>query len=638
MDFEPLSQEDAEIRLIRYRHWDPEWPTFDFDMGVASLNTLASYRAISYTWGSSGKPITTPFEIIVNGRSVPVSSNLHYALMQVCNTRSRNKWLWVDALCINFDDLNERNWQVANMHRIFASADFVYFSIGPADDDSDRLFDFLVPWGKEAAAADMYPGEGALDHAPLEPYSTTKTGKFIRLLTKTTDIYDKGLHDAIAALARRPHWNRCWIMQELMLAKGGILLCGQKVMRLHHFHAIMLALTRVAEWRGGQPRLGDGYTFSPSAANESMLGIDAHIRGPRPDATLHFFLTSRARIYDTVTWSGPFYESRDPRDIIFAFLGVASDRDHLGIVIDYSIAIRDVYTAATLAMFQSDPRQPILELSSFPKDIRYLPTWVPDWSRIGRLGLQNPLSQLGSFHVFRTRKTIPEITIVDGNILQRRGLACGIVKCAFQFSAFDSKDDSKEWQAAAFSSALEHHRDECVRDMLSFIYLCAFDAVGSEDRPETRLWRAITADTYRKIEKLNGYHDFNRKMLGLEPLPRGELLPVSVHHIWEYGLSDSEETVARHPRKFVAAAWERLVRMARNRTLFATEDGRIGLGPYLMQRGDVVTALVGSRVPAILRPEDSVYRYLGEAYVEGIMYGELGLDESEHQDQAFDIV
>lgn len=607
-------------------------------MSVASLNTRASYRAISYTWGSSNRPITTPFEITVNGRRVPVSSNLHYALMQVCNTRSRNKWLWVDALCVNFDDLNERNWQVANMHRIFAGADSVYFCIGPADDDSDRLFDFFVPWGKEAAAADMYPGEGALDNAPPEPYSTTMTGKFIRLITKTKDIYDKGLHDAIAALARRPHWNRCWIMQELVLAKGGILLCGQKIMRLHHFHAIMLALTRVADWRGGQPRLGDGYTFTPSAANEGLLGIDARVRGPRPDATLRYFLTSRARIYDTVAWPGPFYQSRDPRDIIFAFLGIASDRDHLGIVVDYSIAIRDVYTAATLAMFQSEPRQPILELSSFPKDIRYLPTWVPDWSRIGRLGLQDPLSQLGSFHVFRAPETIPEITIMDGHILQRRGSACGIVKCAFQFSASVSKGDDKEWQAVAFSSALEHYRDECVREMLSFIYLCAFDAVGSEDRPETRLWRAITADTYREIEKLNGYHEFNRKMLGLEPLPRGELLPVSVHHIWEYGLKDTEEAVARHPRKFVAAAWERVARMARNRTLFATEEGRIGLGPYLMRRGDVVTALVGSRVPIILRPEDSVYRYLGEAYVEGIMYGELGLNESEHQDQAFDIV
>lgn len=457
------------------------------------------------------------------------------------------------------------------------------------------------------------------------------------MLIKTKDIYDKGMHAAVGALARRPNWNRCWIMQELILAKDGLLLCGQKVIPLHHFHAMMLALSRVSAWRGAAPRIGHGCLFNPSAAYKAVLGIDARIRGPSPNATLHYFLTSRARMANTVASQGPFYEARDPRDVIFAFLGIASDRDRIGIVPDYSTTTRDVYTAATLAMFQSDPQQHILQLASFPKDIPYLPTWVPDWSRIGRLGLQAPLSQNETFSVFRTPQPVPEIAVIDGHILQRRGFPCGIVKCAFQFSAAASTDD-KDRQAAAFSLALQYHRAACIPNLLEFVYLYAFDLSSDEGTPETRLWRALTADLYRDIEPLNGYDEFNRRMLGLTPLPNGGRPTASIHYILEYSESDRDKRVPRHPRKFTAEAWDQAVQVARNRTLFATEDGRIGLGPYLTQPGDVVTALAGSSVPVILRPEDCVYRHLGEAYVERIMYGELGLDEGLYQDQVFDIV
>lgn len=77
-----------------------------------------------------------------------------------------------------------------------------------------------------------------------------------------------------------------------------------------------------------------------------------------------------------------------------------------------------------------------------------------------------------------------------------------------------------------------------------------------------------------------------------------------------------------------------MVRIYRKRCLFRTRGGRLGLGPQSVKPGDVVSLIAGSRTPYLLRQQrqgetqeeewggrDS-FRFLGEAYVHGVMYGE----------------
>lgn len=70
---------------------------------------------------------------------------------------------------------------------------------------------------------------------------------------------------------------------------------------------------------------------------------------------------------------------------------------------------------------------------------------------------------------------------------------------------------------------------------------------------------------------------------------------------------------------------EALVRWMRNRRFFVTKSGYIGRGSKIMQRGDLVTVLYGSRVPIILRQlrQTESYAVVGQAYVYGIMFGEV---------------
>ncbi len=63
--------------------------------------------------------------------------------------------------------------------------------------------------------------------------------------------------------------------------------------------------------------------------------------------------------------------------------------------------------------------------------------------------------------------------------------------------------------------------------------------------------------------------------------------------------------------------------MSWNRSFFTTKKGYCGLGPNTLRTGDIVCVLHGSAVPSILRPKNELYQFIGEAYVHGIMEGEV---------------
>ncbi|KAH8722981.1 heterokaryon incompatibility, partial [Phaeosphaeriaceae sp. PMI808] len=85
------------------------------------------FDALSYSWGSS----TGRDMIMINGANVPVTMNLNAALRRVRNTE-RTKLLWVDALCINQTDIDEKNVQVMRMKKIYTESSRVLVWLGDA--------------------------------------------------------------------------------------------------------------------------------------------------------------------------------------------------------------------------------------------------------------------------------------------------------------------------------------------------------------------------------------------------------------------------------------------------------------------------------------------------------------------------
>ncbi len=60
-----------------------------------------------------------------------------------------------------------------------------------------------------------------------------------------------------------------------------------------------------------------------------------------------------------------------------------------------------------------------------------------------------------------------------------------------------------------------------------------------------------------------------------------------------------------------------------HRCFFTTTSGYIGIGPEGCKPGDHVVLLLGGDMPFVLRSRSDHYQLIGDAYVHGVMHGEL---------------
>jgi hypothetical protein len=94
-----------------------------------------SYEALSYTWGDSVSLETIEVCVSLDSgnddRSMIITRNLYDALQRLRTDEPRR--LWVDAICINQDDLQEKAHQVARMGQIYGNADNVIVWLGEDD-------------------------------------------------------------------------------------------------------------------------------------------------------------------------------------------------------------------------------------------------------------------------------------------------------------------------------------------------------------------------------------------------------------------------------------------------------------------------------------------------------------------------
>lgn len=87
-------------------------------MYEAHLDRCAgSYEALSYVWGDTSKK--TPIQ--VNDKTLEIGINLRGAL-HALRYEDKSRTLWIDAICIDQQNIKERNEQVAAMPQIYSRA------------------------------------------------------------------------------------------------------------------------------------------------------------------------------------------------------------------------------------------------------------------------------------------------------------------------------------------------------------------------------------------------------------------------------------------------------------------------------------------------------------------------------------
>jgi hypothetical protein len=100
---------------------DPQTHAVRCKMSVVSLTGPEPFGALPYVWGN---PSVKEGSMVCNGQPIAITFNLWTALRQIW-AKWPNKTLWVDAICINQDDIPERNQQVTMMGTIYNRAECV---------------------------------------------------------------------------------------------------------------------------------------------------------------------------------------------------------------------------------------------------------------------------------------------------------------------------------------------------------------------------------------------------------------------------------------------------------------------------------------------------------------------------------
>ncbi|KAI1610501.1 heterokaryon incompatibility protein-domain-containing protein [Exophiala viscosa] len=174
-------------------------------MHHADLKEPPPYQALSYYWGDPA-PVRT---IHINGRIHRIHENLWQFLKQMWLDKKFHLY-WTDALCINQNDVQERNKQVRHMDIVYRQAKCVIAWLGRSSSyEEDLQIISLVAEG-------IWPGWLA-----EPPASALSQQKVKRLRTVCKQISGR--------TTTNPYWERIWILQELILATEGMVGCWKPV-------------------------------------------------------------------------------------------------------------------------------------------------------------------------------------------------------------------------------------------------------------------------------------------------------------------------------------------------------------------------------------------------------------------------
>jgi hypothetical protein len=119
------------------------------------------FDALSYVWGSQDEILP----ISLDDKCLRVHHNLYTALPYLA-TRGKQgtcmRPIWIDAICINQEDEEEKSEQIASMHRIYRHAEKVWVWLGLSE-NQDRIPEAieLLPSIKLAGleAYEIFPGD-----------------------------------------------------------------------------------------------------------------------------------------------------------------------------------------------------------------------------------------------------------------------------------------------------------------------------------------------------------------------------------------------------------------------------------------------------------------------------------------------
>jgi len=340
--YDPLDFDTHEIRLLTLSPLSRDESIVSCSISNVSLIDPGNYIALSYCWGDA----TSTETISLNNKRVLVTINLASALKEVQKLYGSHIPIWADALCINQQDNEERSHQVRNMRQIYSRAKEVFCWVSAKSDPTiPPAVEYLLCLATQTGSN---PSRPELDISVIEKYWIT-----------INDIFHE------------PYWRRVWIIQEIAVASRATISIGSYTVGWEDL-ALILKLMKVNSLL---PSV-DEANHKPSFSNAlHLLEIRERFLIKREPLSLLKAIQLTQHTLAT-----------DPRDKIFALLGMSYDGHVFVPVPNYKQSFETVLTEMVRAMMTMDRCLDLIWMKgNFPKDSTLvLPSWVPhlqaDWA------------------------------------------------------------------------------------------------------------------------------------------------------------------------------------------------------------------------------------------------------------------
>ncbi|KAH7303075.1 heterokaryon incompatibility protein-domain-containing protein [Stachybotrys elegans] len=328
-------------------------------------------------------------------------------MLQSTTYIQRQRFVWIDAICINQDDIEERSSQVQMMSNIFERAVCIIGWLGQADDTTadaisvmERLSSLsCLPLSK----ADIGNMQRSFEHITqaefFDPQAyLSKLG--IRFITAAEWL-------AWVVFLSRPYFERGWIVQEVIIAKRIVLVCGRYIIPWNQLATASFFLGFVPQW-GSYLNRGQMHNWvmpgSPDTSKFERMLVPEASESVLPVAAVNLVKIRTYARFD-VQYGGVTPKvfglygllecfrstvATDPRDKIFALLSIA-DRtkapfaDPSASIIlspDYKLPTEVLFIRLTRLMIRCHGDLRIFQYRELDvrRRLRSLPSWVPDYS------------------------------------------------------------------------------------------------------------------------------------------------------------------------------------------------------------------------------------------------------------------
>ncbi|KAI8712468.1 HET-domain-containing protein [Fusarium sp. LHS14.1] len=568
----------------------------------ANLNSGMRFNALSYVWGDASHRET----ILINGIEVQVTRNLESALRRLSvpgqygELQTVEVPLWVDAVCINQGDIEERNESVSKMADIYNRADKVVVWLG----EGNRDLDFALTAVQDKSFIMRIHG---LKTEPFEPY----TKEDLRILLVL-------LED----IGKMPWWRRIWVVQEVVLAKSDpVFVCGRNILLWTTYCLIFNSYIR--------DRVSTSIDFIPVAEQVSgpstLQAISSCIVSP-----IRRMRHSESRPSRVILSALQDHLATNPRDHIYGCIGLITTPEKSLIQVDYRKSPIEVWTEAMAIIWNDVANLQLIDnISFYPFESSTNPSQVPNFSAQSKNGM-NPERYNGSSLIARSPNfgwgSSHTPTISRENVLCVQGITCDQIGYVSE------------------TARLRKHLKEppsWLRDMES-------QAQAVMDCQQSSKHVLQNLDFLREIVKRQDQASIIKTLTDY-PWLEGmwfQGMENNAAHLWEifFGRAKIPEEVFTELSKLPKDGSEvalfaplslALYARLEGRKFFTTMGGLLGVGPPSIRKGDLIVFIFGTRVPMILRPRvpGEGYRLVGFAYVAGL--SEINLSVELHRRGCF---